>query len=63
MKKVNPCPVCGGKHIFMVTAQSGWRKHHVECLCHFGANSAFTKWGAIRKWNRMKREVRDADIF
>lgn len=55
MKKVKPCPACGGKRLFMVTAQWRWsKKHHVECICGFGANSAVSKWGALRKWNRAK---------
>lgn len=54
MKNPNPCPACGDNHLFMVTAITGWRKYHVECICHFCGSIAFTKWGAIRKWNRAK---------
>ena len=63
MKSPKPCPACGGNQLFIVTAPYGKRKYHIECICHFAISSTRTKWGAIRKWNRMKREVRDADIF
>lgn len=58
-KKVKPCPACGDKHIYMVhswpSKRTGWRSKYVECrYCHFSGKSAYTKWGAIRKWNRDK---------
>ena len=55
MKKLKPCPACDGKRLFMVTFQAAWRKKYcIECVCGLGANKAFTKWGALRKWNRAK---------
>lgn len=54
MKKPKSCPRCGDKHIYTVYWIHSWRKH-IECrYCHFAGEPAFTKWGAIRKWNRAK---------
>lgn len=55
MKNPKPCPACGDKHLYTVYSYQGWRKKHIECrYCHFCGKPAFTKWGAIRKWNRAK---------
>lgn len=58
-KKVKPCPACGDKHIYLVHSWPGrvfgYRNKYLECrYCHFSGKIAFTKWGAIRKWNRAK---------
>jgi len=54
-QKLKPCPACGDKHLYTVYSYQRRRNKHIECrYCHFSGKPAFTKWGAIRKWNRAK---------
>lgn len=55
---LKPCPMCWCKFPDMVTFLTRWfNKYALECpRCHFFSKVAFTKRGAIRKWNRIKVE-------
>ena len=53
-----PCPLCGGNRLKFET-DFGWLfdKYRLTCnrkYCWFSGERAFTKDGAIRKWNKDK---------
>lgn len=59
MKKIQPCPACGDKHLYTVYSwrgsRTGFRWKYIECrYCRYAGKPALTKWGAFRKWNRAK---------
>ena len=62
-KLLKKCPDCGTKRIVLNLIWSRrWYepKYFYECIrCHFCGKSAYTKNGAVRRWNRMKGDNDD----
>lgn len=52
--KVKPCPACGDKHYTVYHSVSSRRRPWFLCCsyCKRCADRAWTKRGAIRKWNK-----------
>lgn len=62
MKDISPreCPYCGnvtGVWVLRSCCTKFWKRYEVQCvLCGCCAKKAFTKRGAIKKWNRRTRD-------
>lgn len=56
---LKPCPECkrlSGVALYM-SVTTRWKQFEIGCrFCGFHAKHAFTKRGAIKKWNRMARD-------
>ena len=61
---LKPCPNCGNTKLGIYRSLLKGRKYEVFCgKCDWYGRQAFTRWGAMKKWNRDCERLSGEEVF